>query len=135
MCVCVCVCVVIDDLARKQQACMSSDSSSSCPPDSQSSSAAASPTIPAASPTIPAANAVLLKGRDGRVVAKGTVYPERDVIHGHPRKKECQIVCVGEVVQSGAQMWFEDWNHEELLEGMFVEWPKSMLLESNKQCI
>ncbi len=47
----------------------------------------------------------MLKGENGNIVAKGTVFPERDTIHGHPRKKECQIVCVSEVMQSGAQPW------------------------------
>ncbi len=65
----------------------------------------------------------MLKGKNGNIVAKGTVFPERGTIHGHPHKKECQIVCVGEVMQSGAQPWFEDQYSEELTEGMFVEWP------------
>ncbi len=69
----------------------------------------------------------MLKGKNGNIVAKGTVFPERDTIHGHPRKKECQIVCVSEVIQSGAQPWFEDRYSEELTEGMFVEWPKQMI--------
>ena len=63
------------------------------------------------------------------------LFPERDTIHGHPRKKECQIVCVSEVMQSGAQQWFEDRYNEKLTEGMFVEWPKQMVFKSSELCI
>ena len=51
---------------------------------------------------------VLLKGKDGSIVAKGTVLPGRDTIHGHPCKENCHVVAVTDIVQVGAQPWFED---------------------------
>ncbi len=61
-----CVYLLIDDLARKQQ-CGSSACSSLCP-DKES-----------ASPSTSSANniegQVMLKGKNGNIVAKGTVFP------------------------------------------------------------
>ena len=44
-----------------------------------------------------------LKGKDGSIVAKGTVLPGHDTIHGHPCKDNCQVVAVTDIVQVGAQ--------------------------------
>ena len=70
---------------------------------------------------------VLLKGKDGSIVAKGTALPGRDTIHGHPCKDNCLVVTVTEIVQAGAQLWFEDRFDEGLSKGGFVEWPKDSL--------
>lgn len=67
---------------------------------------------------------VLLKGKDGSIVAKGTVLPGRDTIHGHPCKDNCHVIAVTDIVQVGAQPWFEDRFDEGLSKGGFVEWPK-----------
>ena len=51
---------------------------------------------------------VLLKGKDGSIVVKGTVLPGLNTIHGHPCKDNCHVVAVTDIVQIGAQPWFED---------------------------
>ena len=43
-------------------------------------------------------------------VAKGTILPGRDTIHGHPCNENCQVV----TIQVGAQPWFEDRFYEGL---------------------
>ncbi len=104
---------------------MSTSSSSSISPDNQSTLSA--PDSSTSSSKANNESLVLLKGKDGSIVAKGTVFPHRNTIHGHPCSEDCQIVSVGEVVQSGAQLWFEDRYNEELTKSIFVEWPKQMI--------
>ncbi len=126
---------VIDDLAGKQQPHLSTTSSpSSCTANPPTSSAANPPTSSAANPDT--TRLVLLTSKCGNIIAKGTVFSDHDTIHGHPCRKECHVVSVVEVVQSGAQPFFEDPYCEGLTEGIFVEWPKLMIswpTESKKQ--
>lgn len=110
----------VDDLATKQSSI--SSHTSKCPEEVQPSTS----NIPNSRKTN-SGRLVLLKGKDGNVVAKGNIDPERNIIHGHPCKSDCQIVSVCEVVQHGAQPWFEDRYGEGLTKGIFVEWPKQMI--------
>lgn len=78
-------------------------------------------------PTTDSSGVVLLKGKDGSIVAKGTVLPGHNTIHGHPCKDDCHVVAVTDIVQVGAQPWFEDRFDEGLSKGGFVEWPKECM--------
>ena len=74
-------------------------------------------------PKTPMADKVLLRGKDGSVVASATVMPG-EKIHGHQLSEGSLIVAVDEVVQAGAEPWFEEPFDEELCKGVIVEWPE-----------
>ena len=69
----------------------------------------------------------ILKGKDGTIVARGTVFRNRDIIHGRQRQKDCEIVTIDEVLQVGAEPWFDDAFGEGFDKGGMVEWPKDMM--------
>ena len=68
-------------------------------------SPSASQPQPTSKPT--SSDKVLLRGKDGSVVASGRVLPG-ETIHGHQLNNSCLIIAVDEVVQVGVQPWFED---------------------------
>ena len=70
-----------------------------------------------------------MKGRDGSIVATGTVLPGvHKTIHGCPCQKDCEPLSVVDVVQVGAEAWFEDaFGENKLSTGIIVEWPSSMI--------
>ncbi len=73
-------------------------------------------------------NTFLLKGKDGSIVAKGTLFQGvRNTIHGKACHKDCKVVTIEDVVQVGAEPWFEDKFEDTLTSGMMVEWPDSMM--------
>ncbi|XP_064392036.1 uncharacterized protein LOC135339719 isoform X2 [Halichondria panicea] len=72
---------------------------------------------------------IFMKGRDGSIVATGTVLPGvHKTIHGCPCQKDCEPLSVVDVVQVGAEAWFEDaFGENKLSTGIIVEWPSSMI--------
>ncbi len=51
-----------------------------------------------------AAAVVILKGKHGSMVAKGTIFhKDRTTIHGRPCQKDCQVVTIEEVMQVNAK--------------------------------
>ncbi|XP_064382532.1 uncharacterized protein LOC135331338 isoform X2 [Halichondria panicea] len=72
---------------------------------------------------------IFMKGRDGSIVATGTVLPGvHKTIHDRPCQKDCETLSVVDVVQVGAEAWFEDaFGENKLSTGIIVEWPSSMI--------